>query len=77
MATDARPPLGTPLGEREAAMLPCTVRALGMHSTCFLGRLTSQNSNPMRLGLPKILPSQCKMMDQYVDEMDGDRPIYR
>lgn len=40
-------------------------------------RLTLLSSNPLRKGLPKILPSQSKLMDQYVDEMGGDRPIYR
>ena len=39
--------------------------------------ITSLSSNPLRLGLPKILPSQSKLMDQYVEEMGGDRPIYR
>ena len=40
-------------------------------------RLSALSSNPLRKGLPKIPPSQSKLIDQYIEEMGGDRPIYR
>lgn len=40
-------------------------------------RLSGLCINPLRLGLPKRLASLSKIIDQYVDEMGGDRVIHR
>ena len=69
------------LGERHGHQLAIAIQILARARIrpvlpC-MRRLMGQNSNPLRKGLPKILPSQSKLIDQYVDEMGGDRPIYR